>query len=136
MASMEVLDTDPLHVKKGKAKFNELMAKVTVEADAVAHADNPEDAQAVAKFLREAAESYEQNETGHGNIALNRAFEFAQQLQRKSALKLRPDGAAKTRNAGEIDNIMQAMRNCHLMTVMEVCKHYAAHGYKDKFIDR
>ena len=133
---MEVLEADPPHVKTGKASFNELMAKATVEADAVAHADNPEDAQAVARFLREAADSYEENETGHGNIALNRAFEFAQQLQRKSALKLQPDSAAKTRNAGKIDNVMQAMRNCHLMTLMEVCKHYAAHGYKDKFIDK
>lgn len=135
MAQLTVHKNDSSRVKGVKATFNELLAQATIETDAEAHADDPKQALEVAQFLREAAESYEQNNTGHGNICLNRAFEFAQQLQRKSALKLQPDSPAKAKAATKIDNVMQALKVSHLMTLMEVCKHYKAHAYKDKFKD-
>lgn len=126
---------DPPHVVSGMAAVEKLMAAVDIKAAATEKADDPQDAADVATFLREAANDYEANNCGKGNIALARAFEFAAQLFQKGELKLLPDSKAKTKKAKKIELTMAALKGCHLMTVMEVACHYQAHPFVDKFKD-
>lgn len=133
--SARVQAITPPHVVSGMAAFDKLLKTIKVEAAATEKADDPQDAADVAFFLREAANDYEANNCGKGNIALARAFEFAAQLFQKGELKLRPDSKARTKKAAKIEMTMAALKDCHLMTVMEVARHYHAHPYVDKFED-
>ena len=127
-------DTPP-HVVEGRKAVRALMAAAEIKAAATEKADNPQEALDVAKFLREAADDYEANDCGKGHIALARAFGYSQQLYQKGALKLVDDSKDKTAQLVKIDQVMAALKGCHLPTVFAVTSHYDAQPYVDKFED-
>ena len=90
MTTLTVFENDRTHVKEGKSLINSIIAKAEIESDATNHADNPAEAQLVARYLRQTADSYEKNECRHGHFLLCVAFEFANQLKLKGLLKLEP----------------------------------------------